>query len=151
ARIALRVFVRELGALGRHHRRARVVFRRDELDVLLLAAIFGTDRLPQLGIRLRQRGGTAEHGGCGRENTNSSIAYNSPSAARPAFCAAAVVNMPATAHAGATARHEGGNVNGLLALSRAIDALTERVGRLVYWLVLIVVLISAANATVRKI
>jgi len=42
-------------------------------------------------------------------------------------------------------------VNGLLALSRAIDALTERVGRLVYWLVLIVVLISAANATVRKI
>jgi TRAP-type mannitol/chloroaromatic compound transport system permease small subunit len=41
-------------------------------------------------------------------------------------------------------------VNALLALSRAIDALTERVGRLVYWLVLIVVLISAANATVRK-
>jgi len=41
-------------------------------------------------------------------------------------------------------------VNGLLALSRAIDALTERVGRLVYWLVLIVVLISAANAIVRK-
>jgi TRAP-type mannitol/chloroaromatic compound transport system permease small subunit len=41
-------------------------------------------------------------------------------------------------------------VNALLALSRAIDAFTERVGRLVYWLVLIVVLISAANATVRK-
>ena len=39
----------------------------------------------------------------------------------------------------------------LLALSRTIDALTERVGRLVYWLVLIVVLISAANATVRKV
>jgi len=42
-------------------------------------------------------------------------------------------------------------VNALLALSRAIDAVTERVGRLVYWLILIVVLISAANATVRKI
>jgi TRAP-type mannitol/chloroaromatic compound transport system permease small subunit len=42
-------------------------------------------------------------------------------------------------------------VNALLALSRAIDAFTERVGRVVYWLVLIVVLISAANATVRKI
>jgi TRAP-type mannitol/chloroaromatic compound transport system permease small subunit len=28
----------------------------------------------------------------------------------------------------------GGNVNALLALSRAIDAVTERVGRLVYWL-----------------
>jgi TRAP-type mannitol/chloroaromatic compound transport system permease small subunit len=41
-------------------------------------------------------------------------------------------------------------VNALLALSRAIDAFTERVGRMVYWLVLIVVLISAANATVRK-
>jgi TRAP-type mannitol/chloroaromatic compound transport system permease small subunit len=41
-------------------------------------------------------------------------------------------------------------VNSLLALSRAIDALTERVGRFVYWLVLIVVLISATNASVRK-
>ena len=41
-------------------------------------------------------------------------------------------------------------MNVLLALSRAIDAFTERVGRVVYWLVLIVVLISAANATVRK-
>jgi TRAP-type mannitol/chloroaromatic compound transport system permease small subunit len=44
----------------------------------------------------------------------------------------------------------GGNVNALLALSRTIDAITERVGRIVYWLVLIVVLISAANAVVRK-
>jgi TRAP-type mannitol/chloroaromatic compound transport system permease small subunit len=44
----------------------------------------------------------------------------------------------------------GGNVNAMLALSRAIDAITERVGRFVYWLVLIVVLISAANAIVRK-
>jgi TRAP-type mannitol/chloroaromatic compound transport system permease small subunit len=41
-------------------------------------------------------------------------------------------------------------LNALLALSRAIDAVTERIGRLVYWLVLIVVLISAANAIVRK-
>jgi TRAP-type mannitol/chloroaromatic compound transport system permease small subunit len=41
-------------------------------------------------------------------------------------------------------------VNALLALSRAIDAFTERIGRVVYWLILIVVLISAANATVRK-
>lgn len=41
-------------------------------------------------------------------------------------------------------------MNALLALSRAIDALTERVGRVVYWLILAVVLISAANATVRK-
>ena len=41
-------------------------------------------------------------------------------------------------------------MNAMLALSRAIDAITERVGRVVYWLVLIVVLISAANAIVRK-
>ena len=41
-------------------------------------------------------------------------------------------------------------MNALLALSRAIDAVTERVGRIVYWLVLIVVLISATNASVRK-
>jgi TRAP-type mannitol/chloroaromatic compound transport system permease small subunit len=41
-------------------------------------------------------------------------------------------------------------VNALLALSRAIDAFTERVGRIVYWLILVVVLISAANAVVRK-
>jgi TRAP-type mannitol/chloroaromatic compound transport system permease small subunit len=38
----------------------------------------------------------------------------------------------------------------LLALSRLIDALNERVGRTVYWLVLVAVLISAANAIVRK-
>jgi len=37
-----------------------------------------------------------------------------------------------------------------LALSGAIDALTERIGRFVYWLILVVVLISAANAVVRK-
>ena len=47
-------------------------------------------------------------------------------------------------------RHEGEAVNVLLAVSRAIDAFTERVGRLVYWLILVVVLISAANAVVRK-
>lgn len=39
----------------------------------------------------------------------------------------------------------------LLSLSRLIDALSERVGRTIYWLVLAAVLISAANATVRKI
>src|SRR5215208_4769170 len=37
----------------------------------------------------------------------------------------------------------------LLALSRAVDSLNERVGRLVYWLVLAMVLISAGNATTR--
>jgi TRAP-type mannitol/chloroaromatic compound transport system permease small subunit len=38
----------------------------------------------------------------------------------------------------------------LLKMSRLIDALNEHVGRLVYWLVLAAVLISAGNAIVRK-
>ncbi|MEP7181570.1 MAG: TRAP transporter small permease subunit [Betaproteobacteria bacterium] len=42
-------------------------------------------------------------------------------------------------------------MNALLALSRLIDRLSERVGHTIYWLVLVAVLISAANATVRKI
>ena len=37
----------------------------------------------------------------------------------------------------------------LLLLSRLIDALNERVGRAVYWLILAAVLVSAGNATVR--
>ena len=37
----------------------------------------------------------------------------------------------------------------LLRLSGFIDALNERVGRLSYWLILVMVLISAGNATVR--
>jgi TRAP-type mannitol/chloroaromatic compound transport system permease small subunit len=41
-------------------------------------------------------------------------------------------------------------VNALLALSRLIDRMSDRIGRWVYWLVLVAVLISAANAVVRK-
>jgi TRAP-type mannitol/chloroaromatic compound transport system permease small subunit len=41
-------------------------------------------------------------------------------------------------------------LNALIALSRAIDAVNERVGQAVYWLVLVAVLISAVNAVVRK-
>jgi len=37
----------------------------------------------------------------------------------------------------------------LLALSRAIDALNERVGHLVYWLILAMVLVSSINAVLR--
>src|SRR2546430_8349661 len=37
----------------------------------------------------------------------------------------------------------------LLRLSRAIDALNERVGHLVYWLILAAVIVSAGNASVR--
>ncbi len=41
-------------------------------------------------------------------------------------------------------------MNALLALARAIDALNERIGRAVTWLVLAAVVISAVNAIVRK-
>ncbi|HEY0837908.1 MAG TPA: TRAP transporter small permease subunit [Azospirillum sp.] len=40
-------------------------------------------------------------------------------------------------------------MNALLGLSRVIDAINERVGQLVYWLVLVAVVISAGNASVR--
>jgi len=42
-------------------------------------------------------------------------------------------------------------LNALLSLSRGIDAMNERIGRVIYWLVLAAVLISAANAIVRKV
>ena len=41
-------------------------------------------------------------------------------------------------------------MNALLALSRVVDRVTERIGHSVYWLVLAAVLISAANAVIRK-
>ena len=44
----------------------------------------------------------------------------------------------------------GGSVKALLSLSHAIDKLNERIGLAVSWLVLAAVLISAANAVVRK-
>jgi len=40
-------------------------------------------------------------------------------------------------------------MKGLLALSRAIDALNEAVGKLSYWLILAAVLVSTGNAIVR--
>jgi len=42
-------------------------------------------------------------------------------------------------------------VSSLLSLSRIIDRVNERVGHAFYWLVLVTVLISAANAIVRKV
>ena len=40
-------------------------------------------------------------------------------------------------------------MNAFLRVSRAIDALNEQVGHLVYWLILAAVLVSAGNASVR--
>ena len=41
-------------------------------------------------------------------------------------------------------------MNSLLQLSRGIDRLNELVGKSVYWLILVAVLISATNAVIRK-
>lgn len=41
-------------------------------------------------------------------------------------------------------------MNALLGMSRAIDAVSERLGRFVYWLLLAAVLVSTVNAIVRK-
>ncbi|ASY63318.1 TRAP dicarboxylate transporter DctQ subunit [Sinorhizobium sojae CCBAU 05684] len=38
----------------------------------------------------------------------------------------------------------------LLGLSRLIDAITERIGKAVSWLILVAVLVSAGNAVIRK-
>jgi TRAP-type mannitol/chloroaromatic compound transport system permease small subunit len=40
-------------------------------------------------------------------------------------------------------------MNVLLRMSRIIDAVNERVGRLVYWAILVAVIVSAGNASVR--
>jgi len=42
-------------------------------------------------------------------------------------------------------------LNALLPLSRAVDRLTTWIGQRISWLILIAVLVSAANATVRKV
>ena len=42
-------------------------------------------------------------------------------------------------------------MHAVLAFSRWVDRASERIGHTIYWLVLVAVLISAANATVRKI
>ena len=42
-------------------------------------------------------------------------------------------------------------VEGLLRLSRAIDAVNLRIGKVLSWLILVAVLVSATNATVRKV
>jgi TRAP-type mannitol/chloroaromatic compound transport system permease small subunit len=42
-------------------------------------------------------------------------------------------------------------MNPLLGFSRLIDAITERIGKAVSWLILVAVLVSAGNAVIRKV
>ena len=60
-RIALGVLVRQHAALRREHARARVIFRRDEFDMLFLAPIFLFDREPNLVIEATNRQSFREH------------------------------------------------------------------------------------------
>ncbi|HJW78083.1 MAG TPA: C4-dicarboxylate ABC transporter, partial [Beijerinckiaceae bacterium] len=41
-------------------------------------------------------------------------------------------------------------MSGLLGVSRTIDALTERIGKIAAWAILVAVLVSAVNAIIRK-
>ena len=50
ARVAFGVLVGELAALRFHHQRACVVFRRDQLDMVFLAAVLVGDGLGEFGV-----------------------------------------------------------------------------------------------------
>jgi TRAP-type mannitol/chloroaromatic compound transport system permease small subunit len=47
--------------------------------------------------------------------------------------------------------HEGESVQGLLGISRLIDTVNERIGKIAAWAILIAVLVSAVNAIIRKV
>jgi TRAP-type mannitol/chloroaromatic compound transport system permease small subunit len=49
------------------------------------------------------------------------------------------------------ARLEGARVSGLLGISRVIDAVNERIGKITAWAIVVAVLVSAINAIIRKV
>jgi TRAP-type mannitol/chloroaromatic compound transport system permease small subunit len=49
------------------------------------------------------------------------------------------------------ARLEGARVSGLLGISRLIDAVNERIGKITAWAIVVAVLVSAVNAIIRKV
>ena len=61
AGVAFGVLVGQLAALGFHHPRAAVVFRRDQLDVVFLAAVLGRDRRGQFRVVTFDTGVAREH------------------------------------------------------------------------------------------
>ena len=50
-----------------------------------------------------------------------------------------------------SARLEGARVSGLLGISRLIDAVNERIGKITAWAIVVAVLVSAINAIIRKV
>ncbi|MCY1174795.1 hypothetical protein D9M73_150070 [compost metagenome] len=63
ARVAFGVLVGQYRALSFHHRRAGVVFRSDQLNVLFLALSFLLHGGKEIGVVLGNSQITAEHGG----------------------------------------------------------------------------------------
>src|SRR5918995_1486239 len=59
--------------------------------------------------------------------------------------------MPAMQFYAGLARLEGARVSGLLGISRLIDAVNERIGKITAWAIVIAVLVSAINAIIRKV
>ena len=49
------------------------------------------------------------------------------------------------------ARLEGARVSGLVGISRLIDAVNERIGKITAWAIVVAVLVSAINAIIRKV
>src|SRR3712207_3784378 len=47
--------------------------------------------------------------------------------------------------------HEGESVQGLLGISRLIDTVNVRIGKIAAWAILVAVLVSAVNAIIRKV
>ena len=100
AGIALGVLVGELAALRRHDRRRRVVLRRDELDVLFLAAVLALDHRGDLGVDVGEReSGSFEHGrpsfkGEPRDFRTSRLAGQPRRTARPTGAAHAPTALP---------------------------------------------------------
>jgi TRAP-type mannitol/chloroaromatic compound transport system permease small subunit len=59
--------------------------------------------------------------------------------------------VPVGEHASAISPAQGGDLHALLALSRGIDAINTRIGKWLAWAILAAVMVSAANAVVRKV
>src|SRR5918995_1692391 len=59
--------------------------------------------------------------------------------------------MPAMLFYAGLARLAGARVSGLLGISRLIDAVNERIGKITAWAIVVAVLVSAVNAIIRKV
>src|SRR5688572_26291797 len=59
--------------------------------------------------------------------------------------------MPAMSSDADRSSAAGGSVSGLLGISRLIDFLNERIGKITAWAIVVAILVSAINAIIRKV